>query len=86
MAEGLPVIGTREAAAEIIEHDRTGLLVPASQPDALADALARLLDDPPLRDRLGKAALEYVRQHCNVDIAVEKFEAVYRKLLDTVKV
>jgi glycosyltransferase involved in cell wall biosynthesis len=82
MAAGLPVIGTREAAAEIIEHDRTGILVPACRPDALADALGRLFEDPPLRERLGTAGFEFVRHNCTADIAIRKFEHVYRSLLE----
>lgn len=39
---GLPIIASRIGGlAEIIEHERTGLLVPPGDPDALADAIAR---------------------------------------------
>jgi glycosyltransferase involved in cell wall biosynthesis len=41
---------------ELIEHERTGLLVPPLKPDALADTLERLIQDPALRERLGRAA------------------------------
>jgi glycosyltransferase involved in cell wall biosynthesis len=46
MACGLPCVGTRiEAVPEIIRDGETGLLVPPGDPVALADALARLLED-----------------------------------------
>lgn len=41
---------------EVVDHERTGLLVPARSPDALAAAIARLCRDPALRARLGAAA------------------------------
>jgi len=83
MAEGLPVVSTIECASEIIEDGRTGLLVPAGQPKELADALRRLLDDPPLRGRLGAAALRHVQQYCNADLIAEQYENLYHSLLAT---
>jgi glycosyltransferase involved in cell wall biosynthesis len=41
---------------EIISNERTGLLVPPGDPDALGAGAARLIDDPNLRARLGSAA------------------------------
>ena len=46
--------------AEIVEDGRTGLLVPPGDEAALAAAIARLLDDEPLRRRLGSAARRQV--------------------------
>lgn len=43
--------------ADIIEHDSNGLLVPAEDTPALAEALAALMDDPERRARLGRTAL-----------------------------
>uniref|UniRef100_UPI003B3BB6B3 glycosyltransferase family 4 protein n=1 Tax=Longimicrobium sp. TaxID=2029185 RepID=UPI003B3BB6B3 len=57
MALGLPVIGTRIAGVpEQIVDGETGLLVPPSDPAALADALETLLASEPLRRRMGSAA------------------------------
>jgi len=64
MASGLPVVGTHVMGVpELIEHERSGLLIPPARADALADALARLAHDPDLRARLGQAARERVEQH-----------------------
>jgi glycosyltransferase involved in cell wall biosynthesis len=57
--QGVPVIATDAvgaAAGGLIEHERTGLVVPAGDAEALAGALRRLHDDPALRARLGAAA------------------------------
>jgi glycosyltransferase involved in cell wall biosynthesis len=62
--QGVPVIATDAvgaAAGGLIEHERTGLVVPAGDPDALASALRRLHDDPALRMRLGAAGRDAVR-------------------------
>src|SRR5690606_32662362 len=51
-ATGLPTIGTRHGGIpEIIEHERTGLLVEERDEAQLADALARILSRPDLQDR-----------------------------------
>jgi glycosyltransferase involved in cell wall biosynthesis len=64
--QGVPVIATDAvgaAAGGLIEHERTGLIVPAADADALARALRRLHDDPALRTRLGAAGREAVRAY-----------------------
>jgi glycosyltransferase involved in cell wall biosynthesis len=56
MAAGKPVVSTRVRGCEDAVSDGvTGLLVPPRDPRALADAMARLLDDPDLRQRFGQA-------------------------------
>ncbi len=57
MMHGLPAIGTNRCAMpEIIQDGETGALVPADEPDALAEALVGLLGDLPRARRLGEAA------------------------------
>lgn len=54
MAVGRPVIGTNVGGTrEQIEDGTTGLLIPPGSPEALADAIRRLLADPPLRASMG---------------------------------
>ena len=53
MAMGVPVVGTQVSAIpELIEHEKTGLLVPPGNPEALAGAMIRLLQDEHLRNRI----------------------------------
>ncbi len=64
--QGVPVIATDAvgaAAGGLVQHERTGLIVPAGDERALAAALRRLHDDPVLRARLGANAREAVRAH-----------------------
>jgi glycosyltransferase involved in cell wall biosynthesis len=61
MHQRLPVIATTAvgaAAGGLVRHERNGLVVPAGDAAALAAALRRLHDDPPLAARLGAAARE----------------------------
>jgi glycosyltransferase involved in cell wall biosynthesis len=70
--QGVPVIATTAvgaAAGGLVQHERTGLVVPAGDAGALADALRRLHDDPALRARVGAAARDAVRSHGHDDWA-----------------
>jgi glycosyltransferase involved in cell wall biosynthesis len=59
MAAGLPVVAPAvDRIPSLVGHEREGLLYDPAAPDALANALARLADDPALRSRLGTAARE----------------------------
>lgn len=64
MAAGLPVAAMNcpSGPAAMIDHDQNGLLVPADDVAALAQALDRLMGDEALRQRLGQAAREKARQ------------------------
>ncbi|HYW08348.1 MAG TPA: glycosyltransferase family 4 protein, partial [Longimicrobium sp.] len=56
MRAGLPCVGsTTDAAGDVIAHGETGLLADPADRDALADAIARLLEDAGLRARMGGA-------------------------------
>jgi glycosyltransferase involved in cell wall biosynthesis len=56
MAAGLPIVATDVGGvSSLIEHERTGLLIPPGDVTAMSDALARLRDDAALRRRLSRA-------------------------------
>ena len=62
MGLGKPIVASAlEQIAEVVEHERTGLLSPPGDARAAAKQITRLLDDPELRSRLGDAALEEAR-------------------------
>ncbi len=65
MASGLPVIVSDASPGplELVEHDKTGLIVPVNDAAALAVALESLANDPGTRERLGKAARERVSEY-----------------------
>ena len=68
MACAVPVIGSDIAGiAEAVEHERTGFLVPPTDPKSIAAAARRLISNPELRLRMGHAARA---------AATERFSAV----------
>jgi glycosyltransferase involved in cell wall biosynthesis len=77
MASGLPVVTTTSAAIpEVVPDGEAGLLVPPRDPDALAEALLRLLQDPDLRARLRECGRRHVRQYSWDRVADRFLEAV----------
>lgn len=63
---------------EFITGGKTGLLVPSEDPAALGAALARLIADPTLRDRLGQAAEARVRGEFDMDPGIARLAALFR--------
>lgn len=82
MAFGLPCVTCPVGGVpELIEHERTGLLVAPQDPGALGDALVRVLNDDGLARRLGDDARRLVdRRHRPADAAAQ-YAALYRELL-----
>ncbi|WJH41858.1 glycosyltransferase family 4 protein [Aliirhizobium terrae] len=78
-AMGLPVVAEAIAGVpEVVEHDRTGLLTPAGDRDAFAEAIASLLTDEPLRSRLGQQARHFATEERSIVGAAEAM----RQILD----
>ncbi len=82
MALGKPVVATAVGAVpEVIEDGTTGRLVPPANPDALADELRRLIADPTLRERYGRAGRERVEQFFDQRTQVQQIQSLYLQLL-----
>jgi glycosyltransferase involved in cell wall biosynthesis len=82
MATGLPVVAARGSSVfEMVEDGRTGCIVPAADPAGLAESLLRLLDDPGLRERMGRAGRAKVEREFGRDRFCRATEAVYTDLL-----
>ena len=70
--QGLPLVSTQAAAiGEFVEDGETGLLVPPAAPRELGVALARMIADPVLRQRLAQRAGEVVRTRFSYEAGVE---------------
>jgi glycosyltransferase involved in cell wall biosynthesis len=78
MATGLPVVATRVGGTPaVIEDDVNGLLVPPADPPALAHAILRLVENPALAARLGRAARATVEMRFDVGRMLGRIEALY---------
>jgi glycosyltransferase involved in cell wall biosynthesis len=79
-AMGVPVVATRTGGVpDIVEDGVTGLLVPPRDPQALAAAIGRLLDDENLRQGLAKQSLECSRGYDYRQMVYKTLDA-YREL------
>lgn len=73
MACGLPVISSRlSGIPELVEHERTGVLLPPGEAEGLAGAIERLQNDPALRRRLGEAGREKVLREYDLKANVQE--------------
>ena len=81
MALGTPVVAAAAAGhLEIIEHERTGLLVPPNDVDAFAAAAHRILAEPGLADRLADAGRALALERYSVDRHVRDVSSIYGRL------
>lgn len=81
MAARLPVVATSVGGIpEVVVHGQTGYLVPPTDPQALAAALTRLLEDKRLRLEMGRAGHRRVRSHFSLDAKVRELENIYELL------
>jgi glycosyltransferase involved in cell wall biosynthesis len=81
-AAGLPVVATRVGGLpEVVDPGVTGLLVAPDDVPALAGAIAQLLDDGALRQRMGRAGRDWVAAHYAWPGSVQTMLALYRRLL-----
>ena len=82
MAAGLPVVASRVGGVpEVVEDGRTGWLVEAGNPRALADSMTRLADDEAMRRKMGRAGREKVLQY-GWDAIVPQVVSVYREAIE----
>ena len=66
---------------DIIEDGVSGLLVEPENAIALAEAIQRLIDDPELRDRIGKAARLRIEKHFSIEKEVAAHEQLYEEMM-----
>lgn len=78
LAMGCPVVASRvNGIPELIENHKTGLLVPARDPRALAAAIREMLSNPTAASKLGAAGRAVVRERFTVDRMVANTTAIF---------
>lgn len=84
MACGLPIVATEVGGIpDIVETNRTGMLVQKGDSHGLADALASMLQNSDRRARLGAAAYQYAREYLDSRKATKRLVGLYRDLIAT---
>ncbi len=82
MLAGTPLVATDVGSIrEVIEHEVTGLIVPPEDPEALAQAIRRLLDDPAWARDLADAARSVALDRFTAAANVASFESLYDRVL-----
>jgi len=81
MASGLPVIATDVGGnAELVENDRSGLVVPAADAEAMSGALLQLARDLDCGARMGAAGRLRVERHFSMQAMVRNYQDLYDRL------
>ena len=76
-ASGLPLVGVNAGALpELIEHGRNGFLFERNNSREMGNAIATLLKDPALRQRMGRASREIAQGH-SIWLVMRAYEALY---------
>jgi glycosyltransferase involved in cell wall biosynthesis len=82
MAAGKPLVVTRVGEApHIVEDGVDGLLAPPTDVEAMTSALTRLIDDPDLRQRMGRNARQKIESQFTVDHMTRAYEQAYLDVL-----
>jgi len=82
MASSKPVVATTVGGIpEAVIDGKTGILVPPKNPEALANAIIKLLKNPKLREKMGKAGRKRVEKYFTIKKMVKEYEKVYDELI-----
>lgn len=77
----VPVVASRVGGLpQVVEHEKTGLLVPPGDEKALAEAILRQLEHYEEAERMSQAALAFARERFSLESVVDRLEAVYREV------
>jgi glycosyltransferase involved in cell wall biosynthesis len=83
MAAGLPVVASRlDGIAELVVHEKTGLLTDPGSASALSQAIAKLLGDPQRCKEMGLQGRRRVENHFRSDQMVQATEQLYEQLMN----
>ncbi len=83
MSTGRPVVSTKTVGSEMVEHGKTGLIVPPADSEALAEAILKLLSDYDLAYKMGKRAREVVEKRYDWNIVAKRYyNNIYLKLIN----
>jgi glycosyltransferase involved in cell wall biosynthesis len=75
---GTALIATRcGGPEEIIVHDKTGILVPIGDTDAMSNAILRLAGDPELRRNMTLAGKDHIKQQFDINQFIKRFETIF---------
>jgi hypothetical protein len=78
----VPVVASDAGStSEIVEHERTGILVPQNDRDAIALSVLRLLREPTFGETMADRACAFVEERHSLPLIVQRLEGFYRGLM-----
>ena len=78
-----PIVTDSGGSPELIEHDKSGLIIPPGSSRAIADAILELYENRDACERMGRAAQRRIQRDFHTSTTVEQTLAVYRELIDS---
>lgn len=82
MLSGRTVVATTAGGIpEVVQHERTGLLVPAKEIEPLAEALRRCTTDTALRNKIERNALLFAQTELTWKVTAQRYERLYEQVL-----
>ena len=82
MATGLPIVGTHAPGLDqLVTDGLNGYLVSAKDPDALADRLRRLINNPSERQRMGRESRKMAEREFSWDYITAQYVEIYKRVL-----
>jgi glycosyltransferase involved in cell wall biosynthesis len=67
---------------EVIENGKEGILIPTEDPEALAQAVIKLLEDRKLRVKLGLNAYKKVKEKYSIEVYTKNILDLYKSLIN----
>jgi len=78
MSAGLPIIASRVGGVGEMVDTSNGMLIENNRKESVSEAIARLVDDPSLRVRMGTASHKKIQQDFSLERMCQKMDAVYQ--------
>ena len=86
MALGKPVVATNVGGnIELVEDGQTGILIPAQNPEVLANAIMSLLGNPEQAREMGRRGQEKINREFSLQRMVRDYETLYEEMVTTKK-
>jgi glycosyltransferase involved in cell wall biosynthesis len=75
------ITAANEPVQELLTHGQSAWLIERANPQALADAIAKLVQEAELRDRIAKGGYEVFKRHCTIDELGVRFKTLMEGML-----
>ena len=83
MSLELPVIATRiSGTVDVVEHEKSGILIAPEDPEALATAMEKVVNNPEISQKLGNNARQRIKGKFSLDHVAQQYSKLYKDLMD----